>query len=311
MHHQAGVVTRQQVLGYGISRSAVSHYLGGCRWRAVYPGRGVYATFTGPLSRTAELWAAVLACGTGAMLSHHTAAELWGITERPSGLIHVTLSHGHSVRALRDIRIHRSSKADRIRHPAASPPRTRLEETVIALTQLSSDLDEVTAWVAQACGSRLTTAARLATTLAGHGKLRRRPELIAFVGVAAEGAHSLLETRYFQRVERAHDLPRGRRQLRRTEDGVSQYDDVTYEQYRTIVHLDGRVGHLGRDVFRDMRRDNAATEKNKASLRYGYADVTHRSCEVAAQISHVLIAHGWTGRPSSCGLACSVLDLGD
>lgn len=50
----------------GISRSTVSHYLDDCRWQAVYPGRGVYATFTGPLSRTAELWATVLACGTGA-----------------------------------------------------------------------------------------------------------------------------------------------------------------------------------------------------------------------------------------------------
>ncbi|MER5325016.1 hypothetical protein [Streptosporangium roseum] len=307
--HQAGIVTRRQALGRGLSRDTVSGHLNGGRWQAVHPRRGVYATFTGPLNRAAQLWAAVLACGTSAMLSHYTAAELWGFAGRRSDLIHVTMPHCHSIEALKGVRIHYSSKTDRIRHPAVSPPRTRLEETVIALTQVARDLDEATAWISQACGSRLTTSTRLTTAFAGHSRLRWRAELTAIVTDVAEGAHSLLETRYFRKVERAHALPRGRRQLRRTEDGTSRYDDVTYERHRTIVHLDGRTGHIHQDVFRDMRRDNAAAAKDNVSLRYGYVDVTHRPCAVAAQISRILITRGWKGCPVACCPACPVLDL--
>ena len=52
---------------------------------------GVYATFTGPMTRDAQLWAAVLAAGPGAQLSHETAAEINRLTDRPSPFIHVTI----------------------------------------------------------------------------------------------------------------------------------------------------------------------------------------------------------------------------
>jgi hypothetical protein len=309
IHCQAGIVTRRQALGHGLSRHTISSYLNGGRWQTLYPHRGVYSTFTGPLQRVAELWAAVLACGTGAMFSHHTAAELWGITERPSSLIHVTKPHRDSIEGPRGVRIHYSTRAEQIRHPAASPPRTRLEETIIELTQISHDLDEAAAWISRACGSRLTTPSRLAVALNERKKLSWRDELTDMVTEAAEGSHSLLESRYLRRVERAHGLPRGLRQLRRVENSASRYDDVTYEAYRTIVHLDGRTGHHHEDAFRDMRRDNASAERENVPLRYGYGDVTHRPCEVAAQVARVLIARGWTASPITCGPACPVFEL--
>src|SRR5579862_4580638 len=67
---QAGIITRQQALGAGVSTSTIVSKVKHGRWRQVY--RGVYAMFTGPLTREAQLWAAVLYAGKGAQLSHET-----------------------------------------------------------------------------------------------------------------------------------------------------------------------------------------------------------------------------------------------
>jgi len=40
----------------------------------------------------------------------------------------------------------------------------------------------------------------------------------------------------------------------------------------------------------------------EATLRYGWADVLGRPCEVAAQVVAVLRARGWTGKPPGCAL---------
>src|SRR5215472_16587099 len=107
---QAGVVTRQQVLGAGLSTGTIVARVRHGRWRQVH--RGVYATFTGPVSRQAQLWAAVLYAGTGARLSHETAAELHGLSGRRSSLIHVTVPANRRVRPAKGLVIHISVLAD-------------------------------------------------------------------------------------------------------------------------------------------------------------------------------------------------------
>lgn len=73
---QAGILTRRQARSVGLSAEAIRVRLRSGRWQRPYPG--VLATFSGPLDREAQLWAAVLACGPEAVLSHETAAELAG-----------------------------------------------------------------------------------------------------------------------------------------------------------------------------------------------------------------------------------------
>jgi hypothetical protein len=59
------------------------------RWRQIHPG--VYATFSGDLTRRTRLWAAVLSAGPGAALSHETAAELHRLADKPAEPIHITV----------------------------------------------------------------------------------------------------------------------------------------------------------------------------------------------------------------------------
>jgi hypothetical protein len=311
------MVARWQLREHGMPDHAVRTLLDGGRWTVRHPG--IYATFTGEIGRSAELWAAILACShrprlepgvrhsPDAVLSHETAAELYGLTDRPSAVIHVTVpDRRRRPVAAPGIRVHFSTRLSERRHPVQSPPRTRVEDTVLDLTQTAPDLDTAVDWLGRACGSRLTTPERLAAALRARKKVRHRRELRYALDDAADGAHNLFELRYYREVERAHGLPAGVRQLRRElREGVV-YDDVDYSEHATVVHLDGRV-HRHAVRFRDMSRDNAAVVEGRDPLRYGWSDVTEQPCHVAAQVAFVLRRNGWAGRPRPCSRADCVI----
>ena len=84
---QCGIVDRSQVRQAGFTIRQIEHRLNSGKWQRVYSG--VYATFTGPLTHEARLWAALRHAGEGAMLSHETAAELHGLIDKPASEIHV------------------------------------------------------------------------------------------------------------------------------------------------------------------------------------------------------------------------------
>jgi len=152
---QCGVVTKQQAIAAGLSRSVIASHVRYGRWQRLRPG--VYATFTGSPSRLAASWAAVLSAGRGAMLSYQTAAELAGLMARPSALIHVTIPADRRVARAQGIVVHTSERALAARHPVKLPPQTRIEETVLDLAGAARTIDDACAWVTRGLGSRLTT----------------------------------------------------------------------------------------------------------------------------------------------------------
>jgi hypothetical protein len=298
------VVTRAQALAAGISPGAIRSHLRAGRWRTLR--RGVYATFSGPVPRPALLWAAVLAAGEGAVLSHHTAAELCGLADEPSDLIHVTVPGQRRTIAPAGERHHVSTHLDDSRHPTRLPPQTRIEATVVDLVQSAPDVASAVGWVIRACARRLTTAERLRAAFAARPKLRWREPVAVALDDAAAGCHSVLEATYRSRVERAHGLPTAARQATRARRGGRWYDDVRYERHATLVELDGAVAHRPESAGRDNRRDNAGTVAGLSVLRYRVDDVLGRPCEVAAQVARVLVRHGWRGRARRCGVTCVI-----
>lgn len=300
---QCGVLTRRQALDAGITRAAIAAQLAARRWQRVHPG--VFATFTGPLPAPARLWAALLACGAGATLSHQTAADLYGLSVRQDGATHVSVPAPRHVRAPAGVRLHRSRRLAAARHPAAQPPRTRIEHTVLDLVGTSRTAADAIGLVAEACQRRLTTPDRLAAVLRGRRNLRWRSMLQVVLSDVASGAHSWLELRYLRGVERRHGLPRGERQARVARGGRVTFVDTRYARYRTRVELDGRLGHEEtRQRWRDYARDNAAATEGEVTLRYGLADVATRPCAVASQVAAVLASRGWKGQPRRCGRSC-------
>jgi hypothetical protein len=308
LESQAGVAGRGQALRAGLSRDVVRRKVESGKWRRLQ--RGVYATFTGPPSRQAELWAALLRAGPEAVLSHHTAAELWGLTDWAQGQIHVTVpSTRNPVRQPTGdgLVVHRSSRIDRTRHPAASPPRTRVEDTVLDLVETARDFDEAFTWISRAVGRRRTTALLLADAAAARKKMRWRAEITAALTDVADGIHSLLERRYVNGVERAHGLPRAIRQARRCQasrGGKTIYIDNLYEEFAVCVEVDGNAAHPVDQRWDDVRRDNANTARGSVTLRFGWTDVTQHSCRSAMLIAATLRERGWTGAVRPCSAGC-------
>src|SRR5579872_6162453 len=89
LSRQRGVIATWQAGAAGVSRRDMQDLARSERWQRLR--FGVYAAFTGPPSREATLWAAVLRAGPRSVLSHDTAAELDGLVTRRSQLIHVTV----------------------------------------------------------------------------------------------------------------------------------------------------------------------------------------------------------------------------
>ena len=303
--HQGGVVSRSQALKSGLSVGRIKFRVSSGRWQQLHPG--VYATFTGGPGRSALLWAAVLAAGPGAMLSHETAAELQRLTDKPVQTIHVTVPSQRRVRVAADVTIHRSGRAVEAVQRDSNPPRSRVEETVLDLTQTAATFDDVCGWVTRAFARDLTDEPRLRAAMRQRPKLRWRADLCELIVAAAGGDHSVLEYRYDRDVERAHGLPEPVRQAPFVgPDGRRGRRDRLYVAYGVVVELDGRLGHGPEDQRRDRDRDNAAALDRKQTLRYGWAHVRWHPCATALQVARVLRVRGWDGWPRPCSPGCPV-----
>lgn len=301
---QDGVISRPQAADHGVSDDALRARVEGGRWQRIHTG--IYSTTTGHLTVAARQWAAVLYCGPGSALSHETAAALYGLAVADKR-IHVTIPAPRHIAAPAGLVLHRSRRLAWSRHPVLEPPRITIEATVIDLVHAAPAIDRALSVVSQACQRRLTTAGRLQAELTARRTVRWRREVLPALDDVAGGAHSLLELLYLRNVERRHGLPNGRRQRPVQRTLHREWSDVSYDEYATVVELDGRLGHDHVDqVWRDMRRDNAAVVAGEAPLRYGWADVTGRPCAAAGEVGAVLRSRGWSGRPRKCGASCGL-----
>jgi very-short-patch-repair endonuclease len=117
------MVTRPQLLNAGVRANTIDHWVKTGRLLRIH--QGVYALGHVPPSPHARLMAAVLACGPRAVVSHRSAAHLWGLI-RYWGPIEITTPTAHRRTGLI---VHRSSltAAETTRQygvPTTAPART-------------------------------------------------------------------------------------------------------------------------------------------------------------------------------------------
>jgi very-short-patch-repair endonuclease len=130
---QHGVVSRSQIEALGVDAGFAERSAGAGRLHRVH--HGVYAVGHAALTREARWMSAVLAAGEGAVLSHLSAALLWGIVDRAGVVIHVLAADGGS-RARPGLGIHRT------RH---LPPEHRTERDGIPVTTVARTLLDLAA----------------------------------------------------------------------------------------------------------------------------------------------------------------------
>ena len=118
------------------------------------------------------------------------------LADKATNPIHVTVPHERHVLAVEGISLHRSGRAVEAMEQRSYPPRTRVEETVLDLTQTAKTFDDVCGWVTRAFARDLTDETRLSAAMTARTKLRWRADLNELIVAAAAGDHSVLEFRY-------------------------------------------------------------------------------------------------------------------
>ncbi len=134
---QHGVLSRAQLLEFGVTSRMVQRRVANGRMVPLH--RGVYRV--GPLEsvHTREM-AATLACGDGAVISHSSAASLWGLlppcAERDP--VEVSLVGGQSGRRRHGIRVYRVARLpEEDRTALHSVPVTTVLRTLLDLARTS------------------------------------------------------------------------------------------------------------------------------------------------------------------------------
>jgi very-short-patch-repair endonuclease len=96
VRRQHGVVTRNDLLQLGFSRRGIEHRVATGRLHLI--SRGIYAVGRRELTPHGRWMAAVLACGDRALLSHRSAAELWGIGKEWERRIDLTVARSCEIK---------------------------------------------------------------------------------------------------------------------------------------------------------------------------------------------------------------------
>ncbi len=236
---QNAVVTARQLASCGIDSGAITVRLRRGQLHRVH--RGVYAVGTGRLTLRGELTAAVLACGDGAVLSHHAAAAWWGLLRSDERDPEVIVPRGAG-RGLAGVRPRWSRSLDRRdvwRRESilvTSPARTVLD--------LAADLPASTLrrMVRQALAERRLSIRQLTEVL---DRAPRHRGVTALRSVLADGhipTRSELEDRALDLLEQAgFERPEVNSEL--LLDGRRIRPDLLWRHRHVVIELDGAAWH--------------------------------------------------------------------
>jgi very-short-patch-repair endonuclease len=277
---QHGVATRAQLAEIGISTRTVEAWARRGRLHRVH--RGVFAVGRRRIDQNGRWLAAVLACGEGAVLSHASAAALWGLA-RPREPTDVTCSPNRARRA--GIRAHEGAL-----HASEHTERSSIRVTTIARTLF--DYAEVVsfgelekAWEEADRRNLLQLGAVEQVCQRGHGRRALKPirQLLAEARAPREG-RSPLETR-FARFREHYRLPPASANV----EVLGREVDVLWPGARLIVELDSWEHHGHRAAFEgDRARDPALLLAGYRTVRVTHRRLNREADALAAQIRGLL-----------------------
>jgi Protein of unknown function (DUF559) len=246
---QHGVVARTQLFRIGLDRGALARRVAAGTLHPLHDGR-VYAVGKSRLTKQGRYLAAVMACGSGARLSHRAAADLWGI--RPADLPpEVTVAEvGRDVPG---VRIHRS----RMLEPndfteIAGIPVTSVARTLLDLASVLKPPDlEVVVDRAERLGL-FDLAAVVDVLERGRGRKGARTLRKVVAAYEASTQKSRLERDFRRLLETAPDIPAPC--FNALLDGETRTNEVdaVWAAQRLAVQVDGHEFHRTR---RDRERD--------------------------------------------------------
>jgi very-short-patch-repair endonuclease len=281
---QHGVLSRAQLEASGLTRARIESLR---RRGELVPDarRGVWRIAAAPPTRLMECWSAVLA--TGGVLSHGSAARLWGISlpASPANGVSISIPHGRRLHPLPEVRIHRialvrSSVAVRFGLPVTSRATTvmdclRLMRPKEGALLLDRALQQ--SWLALPDIDRELAGPRRV----GNPRLRDLREQCALGDAESERVlHRLLRRHRITGWEPNAEIDLGFAVLR---------FDVVFPRLRLIIEVDGWASHGEVDRFQsDRTRQNAVQERGWDIRRFTWHHIVNQPDYVVATIRAAL-----------------------
>jgi very-short-patch-repair endonuclease len=289
---QHGVVSRRQLRALGLSDDAITARAASGYLQSLF--HGTFAVGHRAITRQGRMLAAVLACDSGTVLSHGSAAELLGLWDKRLPVMHV-IPPDWSGRAIDGIRWHR------VRLPLLDEleirngiPCTTVSRTLVDMAGWTS-LSSMRRLVEQAAVLRLLDVEEIDRILA-LGRRRGAPRLRAILAPWRETpedrpvVRSRLEARLLPLlIEKG--LPAPRTNVKVRVDGYRFEVDLLWEEQRLAIETDGEETHGTRVAFqRDRKRDQILTAAGYRTSRITWRQVVDEPNAVVYRVSRMLKA---------------------
>jgi very-short-patch-repair endonuclease len=257
---QCGVVTTAQLTAAGLGERAVAHRVSHGRLTRLH--RGVYQV--GPIAHPhVREMAAVLA--TGGILSHRSAAAMWGFRVEHAGEVHITTTA--TARSRSGIRVHRTASLTAAVHNG------------LPLTTVARTLEDLARHLPRHELERAIEAAEIQ-------RLIRREELKPALRGTDEPRFTRSEAeRRLLKLIRAARLPAPVTNVRVAGCEV----DLLWRDRSLVVEVDGFAYHGNRAAFeRDRRRDAALQAAGYRVVRFTWRQIVEEPHAVVARLAQLL-----------------------
>lgn len=285
---QLGLVTIWQLRGLGLSDSTIADSVAGGRLHPVF--HGVYSVGHPFLTSQGRLLAATLACGPGSVVSHGTAAWLYGLSSwKPEAIdVIAPVEVGRKIAGVRRRFVPLPAGREAWRRsgvPVTSPARTIIDCA-------GSDPRGIAGMIEQASVLALLDIPAIDRVLDGprrRGTKRLRRALEPWRrykrGIKIR---SRMEAKLLTRLtEAALPIPQTNARVRA---GGKIYEvDFLWRAERVVVETDGGRYHDNQVAgSRDSERNHALTHAGYAIPRLGWEDLRDRPGPAIAEIARLL-----------------------
>lgn len=291
---QHGLITRQQALEV-LTESQVRTRLAG-RWQRVLPG--VYAVFTGALTFEQRCRAALMHCGTGALLNDSTMLQLLGARYLPQdGQVRVLLPQDRNVHSRDWLTVRRTHYFPKPLLVAGFPcvqPARALAEHALRHADARASI-AVTAW---ALTRRLVTMQELEDAWQRLPK-SGRSNANRVLRHLRSGVRSVGELDFvtLTRTSRVLSLPK-LNWLLELPTGRRVSPDALYDDAALVHETNGRDPHGDEDPFESMQaRHDALTAAGFAVLHNSPRQIRTESRRVLAEVESLYSVRRGMGMP--------------
>lgn len=279
---QDNVVSRAQLFAIGVGRRTMARQLERGRWQRLH--RGIYLIGPAPPTPRASARAALLSCGEDSVISHRTAAALYGLIA-PADDVHVTVPDRNpgSRPGLRTHRVTTLSFIDVVTRDdlrLTSPARTICD---VAGTESLSD----TAWALnEARVQRLVTDSALERVIERTPTLKGSSAIRELLRAEEDSGYTRSEAeRRMRRLVAAAGLDQPLTNTRLLGHEV----DFLWPDQRLVVEVDGYQFHGHRRGFeRDRRRDQQLVAAGYRVVRVTWIQLRDGPIAVITSIAQAL-----------------------